>query len=221
MLESLRLSWLGSDVLLGSAFTDVSLLLDFCKETTSSMKVFTKTGFDCCMLESGLSISSWVLYGYEWCPGAKSWNPRWLTAFLNCSHKQAGVWLLLLSSKNASQLWQTFITCRFPPWLICQQQLLWRYFISVTSTTKMTPNPDSFSTARGRAADVFHTLYYRLTSKLDLKDHPQDKKHKWIPLTFLPRSTRITVEAGRSKSSLFSSSFCALVRDQHWHSSYT
>lgn len=68
MLESLRLSWLGSDVLLGRAFTELSLLLDFCKETTSSMKVCTKTGSDCCTL----STLSRVLYGYERRPGAKS-----------------------------------------------------------------------------------------------------------------------------------------------------
>lgn len=51
MLESLRLSWLGSVVLLGGALAALSLLLDFCKETRSSMKVFTQSRLDCCTLE--------------------------------------------------------------------------------------------------------------------------------------------------------------------------
>jgi len=70
---------------------------------------------------------------------------------------------------------------------------------------------------RERAEDTFHTLCYRLTSKLDLKDHPSVREHKGIPLTFLLRSTRITAKAGRSESSLFPPSFCALVPDYRWH----
>lgn len=39
MLESLRLSWPGSEVLLGSAFTELSLLLDFCN------RIIIRVGF--------------------------------------------------------------------------------------------------------------------------------------------------------------------------------
>lgn len=41
MLESLRLSWLGSEVPLVTTFTELSLLLDFCNKTAVSFGTVT------------------------------------------------------------------------------------------------------------------------------------------------------------------------------------
>lgn len=43
------------------------------------------------------------------------------------------------------------------------------FHINIKKIKERHPNPESFSTARGRAADMLHMLCYRLTSKLDLK----------------------------------------------------
>lgn len=216
MLESLRLSWLGSDALLGSAFTELSLLLDFYKETKPNMKAFTKTGCDCCSLRP--LNGSIQLQMMPWCKILKSQTSDGLPSSPAATHGLVSVAALVLREKGNSaviniQKIQISTLVNLPAATVLEVS-----HINIKKIKERHPNPDSFSTARGRAADMLHMLCYRLTSKLDLKRLSLRWGTQMNSVDLC--SLKINMDYSQSwetQSSLSPTSFCALVVDSHIH----